>query len=460
LIVNLDAGQLSSYPGSGSTWTNIGSGGATYNATLQNSPTYSSDYNGYLSFNGTNQYTSITRPVQDDFTLSVWFKTTSSAGILGNWYSGIGLMDGEVGGVTNDFGLSMAAGRLMFGVGNPDTTITSTATYNDNFWHNVIVTRTKSNGALVMYVDGTQVATGTGNTNTLDATASLSIARSVGGSYFPGNIAICETYTIALNSTQVLQNYNYLYPRFIEPTPTPTPTNTVTPTNTITPTNPPTPTSTPLIVPENGLVLYLDAGDSNSYSGTGNQWFDISGNNNTGTLQNSPTYSSSDGGTLSFNGSSQYVTFNTPANIPLGNSNYTISVWFNANSLGSGGFVGWGGYGGTNQVTALRLSTTGFIHYWWGNDLIINTPISLNTWYYVVARFNGTNREIWLNNVKIANDTPGSSHNVTESTNLTVGRTYTNEYFNGKISNLEIYNRAISDAEMTEIYNDYYNRFI
>jgi hypothetical protein len=311
-----------------------------------------------------------------------------------------------------------------------------------------------------MYVDGTQVATGTGNTNTLDATASLSIARSVGGSYFPGNIAICETYTIALNSTQVLQNYNYLYPRFIEPTPTPTPTNTVTPTNTITPTNTPTPTSTPLIVPENGLVLYLDAGDSNSYSGTGNQWFDISGNNNTGTLQNSPTYSSSDGGTLSFNGSSQYVTFNTPANIPLGNSNYTISVWFNANSLGSGGFVGWGGYGGTNQVTALRLSTTGFIHYWWGNDLIINTPISLNTWYYVVARFNGTNREIWLNNVKIANDTPGSSHNVTESTNLTVGRTYTNEYFNGKISNLEIYNRAISDAEMTEIYNDYYNRFI
>ena len=173
LIVNLDAGQLSSYPGSGSTWTNIGSGGATYDATLLNSPTYSSNYGGYLEFNGTNQSTSITRPVQDDFSLSVWFKTTSNAGTLGNWYQGIGLIDGEVGGVTNDFGLSMASGRLMFGIGNPDTTITSTATYNDNFWHNVIVTRTKSDGALVMYVDGTQVATGTGNTNTLDATASL-----------------------------------------------------------------------------------------------------------------------------------------------------------------------------------------------------------------------------------------------------------------------------------------------
>jgi hypothetical protein len=460
LIVNLDAGQLSSYPGSGSTWTNIGSGGATFNATLQNSPTYSSDYNGYLAFNGTNQYTSITRPVQDDFSLSVWFKTTSNAGTLGNWYQGIGLIDGEVGGVTNDFGLSMASGRLMFGVGNPDTTITSTATYNDNFWHNVIVTRTKSDGALVMYVDGTQVATGTGNTNTLDATASLSIARSVGGSYFPGNIAICETYTIALNSTQVLQNYNYLYPRFIEPTPTPTPTNTVTPTNTITPTITPTPTGTPIVIPTSGLSLYVDAGRVSSYSGSGNQWNDLSGNNNTGTLQNSPTYSSSNQGILTFNGSNQYTSFSSPSTIPIGNSNYTISVWFNASSLGQNGFVGWGNYGATNQVTALRLSATGFVHYWWGNDLAVNTALSINTWYNVVARFDGTNRQLWLNNVLIGGDTPASGHNVPNANNLTIGVTNVSEYFNGKISNVEIYNRAISDSEIAELYNDFLYRFI
>ena len=460
LIVNLDAGQLSSYPGSGSTWTNIGSGGATFNATLQNSPTYSSDYNGYLAFNGTNQYTSITRPVQDDFSLSVWFKTTSNAGTLGNWYQGIGLIDGEVGGVTNDFGLSMASGRLMFGVGNPDTTITSTATYNDNFWHNVIVTRTKSDGALVMYVDGTQVATGTGNTNTLDATASLSIARSVGGSYFPGNIAICETYTIVLNSTQVLQNYNYLYPRFIEPTPTPTPTNTVTPTNTITPTITPTPTGTPIVIPTSGLSLYVDAGRVSSYSGSGNQWNDLSGNNNTGTLQNSPTYSSSNQGILTFNGSNQYTSFSSPSTIPIGNSNYTISVWFNASSLGQNGFVGWGNYGATNQVTALRLSATGFVHYWWGNDLAVNTALSINTWYNVVARFDGTNRQLWLNNVLIGGDTPASGHNVPNANNLTIGVTNVSEYFNGKISNVEIYNRAISDSEIAELYNDFLYRFI
>jgi len=205
--------------------------------------------------------------------------------------------------------------------------------------------------------------------------------------------------------------------------------------------------------------LYVDAGRTSSYSGSGNQWNDLSGNNNTGTLQNSPIYSTSNGGILTFNGSNQYTTFSLPSNIPIGNSNYTISVWFNASSIGQNGFVGWGNYGATNQVTALRLSATGFVHYWWGNDLNVNTSLSINTWYNVVARFNGTNRQLWLNNVLIGGDTPGSSHNVPNANNLTIGTTNVNEYFNGKISNVEIYDRAISDSEIAEIYNNFIYRF-
>jgi hypothetical protein len=242
------------------------------------------------------------------------------------------------------------------------------------------------------------------------------------------------------------------------PTITITPTITVTPTNTITPTV--TPTGTPIVIPTSGLTLYVDAGRTSSYSGSGNQWNDLSVNNNTGTLQNSPTYSSSNGGILTFNGSNQYTTFSSPSNIPIGNSNYTISVWFNTASLGINAFVGWGNFGVTNQVTALRLSATGFIHYWWGNDLSVNTALSINTWYNVVARFDGTNRQIWLNNVLIGGDTPGSSHNVPNANNLTIGTTNVNEYFNGKISNVLIYNRAISDSEIAELYNDFLYRFI
>jgi hypothetical protein len=80
LLVNLEPGQTSSYPGSGSSWTNIGTGGSTYNATLLNSPVYNNGYGGNLYFNGTNQSTSISRgTIQDDFTLSAWFKTASNA---------------------------------------------------------------------------------------------------------------------------------------------------------------------------------------------------------------------------------------------------------------------------------------------------------------------------------------------------------------------------------------------
>jgi hypothetical protein len=92
--------------------------------------------------------------------------------------------------------------------------------------------------------------------------------------------------------------------------------------------------------------------------------------------------------------------------------------------------------------------------------LAVNPALSINTWYNVIARFDGTNRQIWLNNVLIGGDTPGSSHNVPNANNLTIGTTNVNEYFNGKISNVEIYNRAISDLEIAELYNDFLYRFI
>jgi len=216
----------------------------------------------------------------------------------------------------------------------------------------------------------------------------------------------------------------------------------------------------PIVVPTSGLTLYVDAGQPLSYSGSGNQWYDLSGNNNTGTLQNSPTYSSSNGGILTFNGSNQYISFSLPTNIPIGNSNYTISVWFNAASLGTNGFVGWGNYGSGNQVNAFRLGGSNILNYWWGNDLGAAASITINTWYNAVARFDGTNRQIWVNNVMVGQDTPGSSHNVPNANNLRIGSTNNGEYFNGKISNVEIYNRAISDSEIAQIYNNLSSRFL
>ena len=84
----------------------------------------------------------------------------------------------------------------------------------------------------------------------------------------------------------------------------------------------------------NGLTLCLDAGNTKSYPGSGTTWTDLSGKGNTGTLVNTPTYSGVNGGTLSFNGSSQYVNCGNATNLQI--TVGTISAWFNANNGNSG----------------------------------------------------------------------------------------------------------------------------
>ena len=95
-----------------------------------------------------------------------------------------------------------------------------------------------------------------------------------------------------------------------------------------------------------------------------------------------------------------------------------------------------------------------------GNDLAAAASISTNTWYNAIARFDGTNRQLWLNNVLIGSDTPGSSHNVPNANNLRIASSNSGEFYQGSISNVLIYNRAISDSEIAELYNDFLYRFI
>lgn len=223
-------------------------------------------------------------------------------------------------------------------------------------------------------------------------------------------------------------------------------------------------TSWPGQVPE-GMVLFLDAGDSASYPGSGSTWYDLSGYNNNGSLGGT-TYSTDNGGTMIFNGVNDAVTFSNPIDIPIGNEPYTISVWFNSNEMPSiRGFIGWGAFGNVNQVNAWRLQnfgggTTGFVHYWWGNDLSVQTPLSAGTWYNAVAAYSNGSRKIYLNNTLIAEDFP-TGHNVPYSTNLRVGVTYDgfNEWFDGKIAQVIIYKRQATDSEIEAIWNSGKTRF-
>ena len=202
-----------------------------------------------------------------------------------------------------------------------------------------------------------------------------------------------------------------------------------------------------------GCVLNLDSNFPPSYPLVFNTWYDLTGNNNTGLLNNGISYNSALRGSLSLNGSDEYVSFSATTDIPIGNSNYTISVWFNPSTLsGDRGLIGWGNYGNTNEVNALKITSSGLVNYWWANDLQANYSFTVGDWYNTVATFDGTTRSLWINGSLINSDTP-VGHNVSNSTNLTVGLTNSTEFFGGAMGEVQVFNRALDSNEISQNYS-------
>lgn len=206
-------------------------------------------------------------------------------------------------------------------------------------------------------------------------------------------------------------------------------------------------------------VLLIDAGLTASYPNQGTDWYNMATSSNNGTLNGGITWTNIDRGYLDFNGTTGYVSFASTSDIPVGNSNYTINLWFNADTrTGTDGLIGWGGYGTNNAVNAIKLTSTGIENVWGGNDLSVTTTITAGLWYNVVATFDGTTRRLYLNGVQIGSDTP-TNHNVTTSSNMTVGRTDSSEYFDGKISLVQILPSALNATDILSNYNKFNSRY-
>lgn len=159
------------------------------------------------------------------------------------------------------------------------------------------------------------------------------------------------------------------------------------------------------------------------------------------------------GGGLALNGTSQFLS-GAVNNLPVGNSTYTQAAWFKPTVLGARGIVGWGNYGATRQVNALRLFDTGngFRHYWWGADLDatgLTTNLLNGSWHHVATTFDGTTRRIYLNGVQVAQDAPGA--NGATAANFRIGSTNNGEFFNGALDDVAIYNNALSATEVQSL---------
>ena len=162
-------------------------------------------------FDGTNSYVQIPRCVSTNFTIAFWFKTTATGG-TGQWFNGKGFVDGEVFGVTNDFGTSLVGDRVAFGVGNPDTTILSTNSINDGRWHHATATRDASTGQMQLYIDGGWQAAVAGPPGVRTAPPYLrigSLQTGVAGCFLSGTMDDVQILDHVASAAEIVQLMNH-----------------------------------------------------------------------------------------------------------------------------------------------------------------------------------------------------------------------------------------------------------
>ena len=153
------------------------------------------------------------RPVQDDFTMLVVYQSSqSNQGNGTNFYNGSGLVNGDQPMVQNDFGTALNAnGQVLAGTGNPDTSLQSPGGFNDGQPHIMAFERTASSGALALFVDGVQVDSGVGGTQSLTSPATLDLgAVPSGGGFLDGDLAEVKIFSSALSGGDLVVEENQL----------------------------------------------------------------------------------------------------------------------------------------------------------------------------------------------------------------------------------------------------------
>jgi len=428
LTFYLDAGVTLSYPGVGTTWTDVNGLGTKNNGTLTNGPTYNSANGGSIVFDGGDDYVNI--GTGTTFNLGGVGKTFS-IGICFNRSGGWGgwtalFTKGDNSWRVHRYG--NGTGQLAFGTDgfSSQDTVTNTI-FNANTWYNVICVYDGTSKKI--YVNGvldTNVnVTGTLGNNSYPVYIGENSQQ--GGRVFNGKISLTQIYNRALSSTEILQNYQVMIPRFVGE-------NIVT----------------------NGLVLYLDAGYNPSYSGSGTNWYDISGYGNNGTLINGPTFNSGSGGSIVFDGTDDYVTF---SQVPSLTNQLTMECWFYLNAI-QGQNQNRLISNGDNYV--IYLASTSQLSFYMSNQggYIYSTGNTFsNSWNHIVATYNNTNRAIYINGV--LKTTSNASGNVPNGSILNIGA-YQNQSvytINGRMPIMRIYNRGLTDSEVLQNYNSQKGRF-
>ena len=214
LVFYVDAANSNSYPGSGTTWSDlVGSN----DGTLTNGPTYSSANAGSIAFDGSNDWSSHSSvstawPV----TMSCWVKLDSFV----NTPIFMSQSDVSVNNQFFGFGHILDSGNDILRIYNYNVSYNDargTTVISTGQWYHVTAVF-ESDTSKKLYLNGVLEATLTTNTafpTGLDTMSISSFQRTSPGGYLDGNIACAMVYNKALSTDEILQNYNALKNRFI-----------------------------------------------------------------------------------------------------------------------------------------------------------------------------------------------------------------------------------------------------
>ena len=207
-----------------------------------------------------------------------------------------------------------------------------------------------------------------------------------------------------------------------------------------------------------GLVLNLDAAKRDSYSGVGNIWRNISDNQNNGILENTPTFSSANGGSIVFDGTNEYV------NLPNNTVNYatrqiTVEAYVRPLvSFASNGMSILVQGTSCNQCSfSLMWGRVSNSFSWFAGDAITisTTGLTQNNWYHIVGVRSSGGVNLFVNGI-LNNTTVSSGNGTGVSTSLSIGESINCSVvpnWNGNIAIVRLYNRALSATEVLQNYN-------
>ena len=200
----------------------------------------------------------------------------------------------------------------------------------------------------------------------------------------------------------------------------------------------------------------MDAGNPLSYPGSGSTWTDLAGSGLTTTLYNSPTYSSANGGYLSFTSSSSQYGQTSASLSTL--TRWTVEVWnyYNNTNSGVGPCLISEVYNAGSPINFVLRNVDGVLQAAYYNNGWYETTGSYSLpsvgWYHIVGSYDGTNVNLYVNGVLRVSTVSPTTPSRSGLGIRFMRRWDVDDYWGGYLAIVRIYNRALQVSEISTNY--------